>query len=58
MLQKHQSTTVSFLLDSSGSMSSVHKETVEGVNDFINELKKDPSETFEYLGIWLSALYE
>ncbi len=45
MLQKHQSTTVSFLLDSSASMSSVHKETVEGVNDFINELKKDASET-------------
>jgi len=26
-------------------MSMVHKETVDGVNDFINELKKDPSET-------------
>ena len=38
-------TTVSFILDSSGSMGSVHKDTVDGFNDYINELKTDSSET-------------
>ena len=38
-MPKHsKSTTVSFILDSSGSMGSVHKDTVDGFNDYINEL--------------------
>ena len=41
----YNETIVSFLLDESGSMSSVQEETVEGIRDYIKELKTDPSPT-------------
>ena len=41
----YNKTIVSFLLDESGSMSSVQEETVEGIRDYIKELKTDPSPT-------------
>lgn len=52
------STTVSFLLDSSGSMSSVHQDTVEGINDYIKELKTDPSETILRLQTFNSNYFD
>ena len=40
-----QHTIVSFVLDESGSMHNVHIDTGDGLNDYIKELKTDPSET-------------
>jgi uncharacterized protein YegL len=39
---------VSFVLDSSGSMGIVRDETIQGVNKYINELKKDSATDYSF----------
>jgi uncharacterized protein YegL len=46
---KTQQTVVSFVLDESGSMGRVARDTVEGFNEYMEALKKDPSQTLLYL---------
>jgi len=50
-----QRTIVSFVLDESGSMHNVRIDTVDGLNDYIKELKTDPSKTLLRLQTFNSA---
>ena len=46
---KTQQTIVAFVLDESYSMMKVAHDTVDGFNDYMETLKKDPSQTIMYL---------
>ena len=46
---KEQQTVVAFVLDESYSMLRVARDTVDGFNDYMETLRKDPSQTILYL---------
>ncbi len=45
---KKPTTIVNFILDKSGSMSSVQDSTISGVNEYISTLKKDKKSKYEF----------
>lgn len=45
---KKQKTIVNFILDKSGSMSSVKESTISGFNEYITTLKKDTKSDYEF----------